>query len=423
MIRQIVNRNLSTEERARRSTLWTITSVGLVTLANGWILANQVAVSAGGVGLCFVAARLLPAQNEPALGGLPARGQRFQMLPAPGRLPSSDPPADSASLVDHMLRQGRYALLLRPEIVPNLSPDELRKARLALEVGMANVPAGDIVVGWAGDRELVGNSSDDAPLEQRPPAVRLERYLLDRYCVSNREYREFVAAGGYEQMSIWEPDIWPGIMDFVDSTNFPGPRFWANGNFLEGEDELPVVGVCWYEASAYARWAGKRLPTDAEWEKAGSWPMHLAASGRPQRRFPWGDALDARCANLWGSSIGGLVAVDAYPEGASIGGIHQLIGNVWEWTSGNFGAWSRPGHDLVLLSLVKSLRGGAFDTYFENQATCQFQSGDDPASRKHNIGFRCALSVCDLVSLVDDATAGDEADSRSTDEPLSEVLI
>ena len=140
--------------------------------------------------------------------------------------------------------------------------------------------------------------------------------------------------------------------------------------------------------------------------------MHMGAAGRPQRRFPGGDALDEHCANLWGSNIGEIVPVDGYPEGASIGGVHQLIGNVWEWTSGNFGAWSRPGHDLVLLSPVKSLRGGAYDTYFENQATCQFQSGDDPTSRKHNIGFRCALSVCDLVSL--DVENDDEIEPSSS---------
>ena len=264
--------------------------------------------------------------------------------------------------------------------------------------------------------QVLHEANADAPRSKhRPPAVRLERYLLDRYCVNNREYRAFVKAGGYEQMSIWEPDIWPGILDFVDTTGHPGPRYWAAGDYPEGQGDLPVVGISWYEAAAYARWVGKRLPTDPEWEKAGSWPMHLAASGRPQRRFPWGDALDEQCANLWGSRVGEIVPVDAYPEGASIGGIHQLIGNVWEWTSGNFGAWSRPGNDLVLLSPVKSLRGGAYDTYFENQATCQFQSGDSPTSRKHNIGFRCALSVCDLVSLDVEEEEAEPNSSAGTD--------
>lgn len=415
MIRIAGNSRISLEEEARRSTLRTLAIVGFVTLANGWILANQATVGAGGVGLCFVAARLVPGVASESV--VPSRTQRFNLLPvAPTSSPALDPLDGSESLVDQMLRQGRYALLLRPEIVPNLSPVELRKAREALATNMAVVPEGEVVVGGVAEADAHATAGEDVGAHSRPVAVRLERYLLDRNCVTNREYRVFVAAGGYEQMSIWEPDIWPGILDFVDTTGHPGPRFWAAGDFPEGQGDLPVVGISWYEAAAYARWVGKRLPTDPEWEKAGSWPMHLAASGRPQRRFPWGDALDVQCANLWGSGIGEIVPVDAYPEGASIGGIHQLIGNVWEWTSGNFGAWSRPGSDLVLLSPVKSLRGGAFDTYFETQATCQFQSGDDPTSRKHNVGFRCALSVCDLVPLDADEEGDGGSDSPSQPE-------
>ena len=371
--------------------------------------------------LCRLALR----PNESPRGSRSAVGpsERSPLLATPGTAPTDvSSPSDSASLVDQMLRQGRYAILLRPEIVQNLSGTERRKSRLALDAGMAIVPEGEVLVGWAGDAEPDGQTVDEPLSSHRPTAVRLERYLLDRYCVTNREYREFVAAGGYEQMSIWEPDIWPGIMDFVDSTGLPGPRFWAHGAYPTGEAELPVVGVSWYEAAAYARWLGKRLPTDAEWEKAGSWPMHLTASGRPQRRFPWGDGLDAQCANLWGSGLGRLVAVDAYEDGASLNGVFQLVGNVWEWTSGNFGAWSRPGHDLVLLSPVKSVRGGAFDTYFENQATCQFQSGEDPTSRKHNIGFRCAVSVCDLVTLDDEIDSDDSANVATKTNPV-EVTV
>ena len=76
---------------------------------------------------------------------------------------------------------------------------------------------------------------------------------------------------------------------------------------------------------------------------------------------------------------------------ASAAGVLQLVGNVWEWTGTDFGAWGGELHPPM-----KSLRGGAFDTYFDNQAMCQFQSGDTPIARRHNIGFRCALSACDL---------------------------
>lgn len=401
MRQSAANRFARNNDKTRRSTLLAIAAAGMISVASGWFLASQASVGAGSVGLCFAASRFVESNRNDLIPTGRAKPAPLCSAVASAEQDSGSP-SDSASLVDHMLRQGRYAILLRPEIVQNLSGAERCKARLALDAGMAIVPEGEVLVGWAGEEEPCGEAADQPRTAHRPVAVRLERYLLDRYCVTNREFREFVAAGGYEQMSIWEPDIWPGIMDFVDSTGLPGPRLWADGTYPAGEDELPVVGVSWYEAAAYARWVGKRLPTDAEWEKAGSWPMHLSAAGQPQRRFPWGNGLDVRCANLWGSGIGRCVAVDAYEDGASINGIFQLVGNVWEWTSGNFGAWSRPGHDLVLLSPVKSIRGGAFDTYFENQATCQFQSGEDPTSRKHNIGFRCAVSVCDLVSIDDE---------------------
>jgi hypothetical protein len=97
-----------------------------------------------------------------------------------------------------------------------------------------------------------------------------------------------------------------------------------------------------------------------------------------------------------------------------VGGALQLIGNVWEWTSGHFSTGAYARRDLILPTPMRSVRGGAFDTYFENQATCQFQSGDDPVARKHNIGFRCAVSMCDLA-----LPAASEAMSPETERPQS----
>jgi iron(II)-dependent oxidoreductase len=86
--------------------------------------------------------------------------------------------------------------------------------------------------------------------------------------------------------------------------------------------------------------------------------------------------------------------VDEFAEGDSVGGARQLIGNVWEWTGVGFGAWEAQNrYDGANL---KSIRGGAFDTYFDSQANCHFQSGEPPLSRKRNVGFRCAVGVCDL---------------------------
>jgi formylglycine-generating enzyme required for sulfatase activity len=219
-----------------------------------------------------------------------------------------------------------------------------------------------------------------------------------------------VNEGGYEQMSLWDESMWPAVLGFVDRTGQPGPRFWENGTFPRGKDDHPVVGVSWYEACAFARWAGKRLPTDPEWVKAGSWPV-LSESGRPiQRRFPWGDAMDRSRVNLWGSGVNATVPVHALPLSASVGGVQQLVGNVWEWTTSAFGAWEPSTRKIETHLPLKSIRGGAYDTYFDNQVHCQFQSGESPLSRKHNIGFRCALGFCDVVHMVD------EGDADATDE-------
>ncbi|MCA9099586.1 MAG: SUMF1/EgtB/PvdO family nonheme iron enzyme [Pirellulales bacterium] len=307
-----------------------------------------------------------------------------------------EPPSDPAELVEQMLEQERYALLLRSEVLANLSAVQVQQAWAKLQDGMTLVPQGQITIGASFDS---ADSDDDrlATKGRGPVVVNVDQFFLDRYAVTNRQFRQFVLAGGYTQMGLWEPQIWPGVLDFVDSTGHPGPRYWKNGSYPRGEDNLPVVGVSWYEAAAYARWAGKRLSTDPEWEKAGSWPVELAASNRPQRQYPWGNAMDRERCNLWGSGAGRRVAVDRYPNGASVGGALQLVGNVWEWTSGHFSAGAYARRDLVLPTPMRSIRGGAFDTYFESQATCQFQSGEDPVARKHNIGFRCAVSVCDLA--------------------------
>src|SRR3972149_1439929 len=295
-------------------------------------------------------------------------------------------PNDIDALVAQMLDQGRFALLMRSQIAENLSDAHFCRALRALEDSMALVPDGDVQL-------------DEGELSR---IVTVHRFFLDRYPVTNRQFFEFVAAGGYEQSTLWVEDVLPAVLDFVDRSGNPGPKYWQNGCYPPGEEKHPVVGVSWYEAAAYARWVGKRLPSDAEWLKAGSWPVRISSTMRVQRKYPWGDSMDRSRANLWGSGPGHTVPVDQYPGGISVGGVHQLIGNVWEWTTSNFCGASLPPEDLPQLGLeltspYKSIRGGAFDTYFDNQATCQFQSGENPLFRRNNIGLRCAVGVCDIM--------------------------
>jgi iron(II)-dependent oxidoreductase len=362
------------------------------------------------------------------MGGAAYLGLRYlRRLPADRREPlglesllasHEEPPAstadeESGDLIEQMLRHGRYALLLRPQIVGNLEPAQVQRAMSLLDESMALVPEGDVVL--RASHLDPSHDGDDAALLER--AVRVEPLLLDRYPVTNRQYQAFVDAGGYEQISLWDPTVWPGILDFVDSTGHSGPRFWKDGKFPAGEGDHPVVGISWYEASAYARWVGKRLPSDPEWVKAGAWPVDVPGGKPLQRKHPWGDTMDRTQANLWGSGPGKTCSIHECNNGGTVGGVYQLVGNVWEWTTSNFGAWDPALRRLETPSQMKSIRGGAFDTYFDCQANCQFQSGDSPMARKHNIGFRCALGVCDLgpingLNQGNSDAACDEADAE-----------
>jgi len=376
---------------------------GLTAVVLGWWLSDAKLATSGAVALGYLLARRA-CTVWPWRPSAPV-GEPVAALPKPAVRPkptTAGDPGDTRGLVEQMLEQGRFALLLRPQVVGNLDEPQFRRALETLALKTALVPEGEVVLG------RIDEALDDGKLEPeeirrwRGRVVRVEPFFLDRYPVTNREYYEFVAGGGYREMSLWDPKTWPAVLELVDRTGAPGPRFWREGCFAEGEEDLPVVGVNWFEAMAYARWLGKRLPSDAEWVKAGAWPVPLSKGDRQQRKYPWGNSMDRRRANLWGSGPGRIVPVGEFAEGVSVGGVYQLIGNVWEWTSSNFNPRNFATGDyaegeLILTSPMRSLRGGAFDTYFDNQATCQFQSGDNPLARRHNVSFRCAVGAADLV--------------------------
>jgi iron(II)-dependent oxidoreductase len=221
--------------------------------------------------------------------------------------------------------------------------------------------------------------------------IETQPFLLACCAVTNAQFQKFVDTGGYGDLSLWAKDIWPHLIDFKDQTGAAGPRFWQNGRHDKNLANHPVVGLCYYEAAAYARWAGFRLPDEAEWQMAASW--RIRSSAHVLRRYPWGDALDTDRCNIWSSGVGGTVPVDSYPLGAAPNGALQLIGNVWEWTASDFMPVDENGKPIVGDMLMKSIRGGAFDTYFACQATSYFRTGLPCLVRAHNVGFRCALDV------------------------------
>jgi iron(II)-dependent oxidoreductase len=316
--------------------------------------------------------------------------------------------ANLSSLVEQMLADGRFALLLRPQIAGNLAPEMLAAAQADLDRQMALVPDGEVQL--EPNRLSAAAELDVAEEALQRVTIHVAATFLDRTPVTNRQYQAFVSAGGYEQMAIWDPVILPAMLDFVDGTGSPGPRYWIDGRCPPGKEDHPVVGICWYEAAAYARWVGRRLPTDAEWVKAASWPVSISPNTYVQRKYPWGNTMERQRANLWGSGPADTAPVHEFASGVSVGGAYQLIGNVWEWTADNFLWIVAAGGNSANQPLLKTIRGGAFDTYFDNQATSQFASGESPLGRKRNIGFRCALGICDLSVTVPEPVAQENSE-------------
>lgn len=283
-----------------------------------------------------------------------------------------------------LLQQGRYNVILRDSPKWRNHIDgaaAIDEARCALEQSMALVPAGSVTI----SKTL---SAQPGSLEQD---IDVEPFLLDVHCVTSARFQRFVDAGGYDALEFWPEEIWPHLIELKDVTGQPSPRYWRNGRHDVRLAEHPVVGVSWYEAQAYALWIGQRLPTEAEWQMAASW--HIRSSTDVMRRFPWGDAMDAGRCNIWATRHAATVPVDEYANGAAPNHVRQLAGNVWEWTDSEYAITDDEDRTIVGEMPMNVIRGAAFDTYFETQATNYFRTGQIALARAHNTGFRCAMEL------------------------------
>lgn len=229
--------------------------------------------------------------------------------------------------------------------------DPLKKTRprapLLPEGAGVTGAAGELVSVSAGEF-LMGASRDSFAYDNEYPARKLflPEFRIARAPVTNGEFARFVEEGGYERREFWTEEGW----SWREKENWTQPLYWRRagaGAWTERRmfDEAPlapahpVTGVSFYESEAYARFAGRRLPTEAEWEKAASWD----AQNKTKRRFAWGDEEPdtSRCnygMNFWGTTPAGQ-----FPGGASPFGCLDMTGNVWEWTSTPFEAF--PGFE------------------------------------------------------------------------------
>lgn len=252
------------------------------------------------------------------------------------------------------------------------------------------VPGGEFVLG-------VDPLTEPWSLDNERPAhvVDLPAFRIAAVPVTNADWQRFVGDRGYTTRAWWSDRGWAHRVRH----SLVRPQFWRGdgsrqrfGLIEDIPPEEPVQHVCWFEAEAYARWAGARLPTELEWEKACAWDP---AAGR-RRRWPWGDSAPTDAlANLGGAALRPAEA-GAYPAGASAYGVEQLIGEVWEWTSSDFLPW--PGFTPMLYADYsapffggdyKVLRGGSWATA-ASTVRPSFRNWDLPVRRQIFCGVRLA---------------------------------
>lgn len=325
------------------------------------------------------------------------------------------------------MRSGSIALQSRP-LSPCCAPTKERAQLFSASVR----GAGDRPRATAGSTAdmvrldktqfLMGSEDSDAVAADGEGPIRpvtLDSFYLDRSPVTNDQFEEFVKATGYrteaEQFG-WSfvfagdlPAAWTGEQPVglrwwykVEDADWRHPQ--GPGTNISGNDDLPVIHVSWNDAQAYASWAGKRLPTEAEWEFA-------ARGGLEQARFPWGNELTPdgkHLCNIWqGEFPSHNTAEDGYAGIAPISafspngfGFQSITGNVWEWCAD----WFSPDHHVYATTVNpagpahgtgRSMRGGSYLCHasYCNRYRVAARTANTPDSTTSNIGFRCARDV------------------------------
>jgi serine/threonine-protein kinase len=219
-----------------------------------------------------------------------------------------------------------------------------------------------------GGTYVIGRDDSDE-IESPEHTIQLAPFYIDRTEVTNAEYKKF-----------------------IDATSYNPPSNWVNRTYPEGRAAYPVTGVTWQDAANYAAWAGKRLPTESEWE--------AAARGKNGLKYPWGNVWASNLANIGKENDSPALnkysdlikAAGSFPQGASPAGALDMIGNVWEWTASRFELY--PGSATTLPSSVRGspesyrvMRGGAYDgNNSHNSSYRGFLEADQPFPK---VGFRC----------------------------------
>ena len=248
---------------------------------------------------------------------------------------------------------------------------------------MALIPAGEFQMGSNDDEAF----SDEHPTQ----TVFLDAFYMDKYPVTNAQYMAFVNANPQ-----WSNPR--SVTKFISAIYNDGYYLshWNKNNYPESKADHPIVYISWYAAMAYAQWVGKRLPTEAEWEKA-------ARGGLTDQKYPWGNSIDTGKANC-DKNVGSTTPIGNYP--ANEYDLYDMVGNVWEWCLDEYGFYgSFPRRNLFSEeSIIKVtnnfknikrsrvLRGGSWITTIQDVGVAN-RYPNPPRFMNSEIGFRCVKSI------------------------------
>ena len=289
------------------------------------------------------------------LSGLVDTTEAVEVVLKSGRVVRGELIRETATSITLQLSSSRIEISkLSIKTIDGRSPFERRRSRAAVSSDSASkmevqIPAGHFLMGDTRDK--------NAPVHK----VYLDAYWVDTREVTNAQYREFVT-----------------------STGHAAPRYWGESKY--NDSNQPVVGVSWNDANAYCSWKGKRLPTEAEWERA--------ARGVQSRLYPWGDRFDVTRTNTRETRNRRPMPVGTFPEGATSEGLLDMSGNVWEWCWD----WFDDGYYRVSplnnptgpeAGKKRVIRGGGWSAPHIHMAR---RRGEKPDKTYPSLGFRCARS-------------------------------
>ncbi|MGD8856776.1 MAG: formylglycine-generating enzyme family protein, partial [Chloroflexota bacterium] len=305
------------------------------------------------------------------LGRAPAEPKPEPVVPTTAQTPPKKA-APKPARVEPVAERGRTGLATPPD---GVAIPHIVTGAPPLNIDWCWVPAGPFTMG-----------SDVYSREKPVHTVALDGFWLARYPLTNAQYRHFVEAGGYEQQRWWTEAGWR----WRQSESVKHPGYWTDSHW--NGDRQPVVGVSWYEADAFARWAAETtgepisLPTEAQWEKA--------ARGMDGRTYPWGndEPTDKLC--NFNGNVGKTTPIGQYsPAGDGPYGNADLAGNVWEWTGSLYKPYpydAGDGREDAAAEGFRALRGGS---WLSPRANARAASRDDvsPFDRDSYYGFRLVV--------------------------------